>query len=226
MVVENKQFQREFMCYSMNFLELQDSKKNATQLNKTDKIIMPESILDHLSRYPKIECPYTFKLSNKKSKREVYCGVLEFTSNDPHIIYVPRWLMLNLGVEDGERVNVDSVTLEKGEFIKLRPQSELFFKLKNPKRLLERHLTNFTTMFQGEIISINYLGKRFDIDVLETKPDKAINVVNTNINLEFVNMFLEEEDEEKDVPKDATTGTDNNKDQGYWSNMNGGRKIG
>ena len=121
MVLENKQFQREFLCYSMNFLEIQDNTKNANHLNCSDKIIMPEATLDHLHRYHEIQCPYTFQLKNSTNSKTAYCGVLEFTSENPHVIYAPNWLMFNLGIKDGDRIYVNSVTLDKGQSIILRP---------------------------------------------------------------------------------------------------------
>ena len=65
MVDENKQFEREFLCYSIDFLAIHDPTKNAKSLNSADKIIMPESTLDHLHRYPNITCPYVFQIKNK-----------------------------------------------------------------------------------------------------------------------------------------------------------------
>jgi ubiquitin fusion degradation protein 1 len=219
----------------MDFLAIQDSSRNATILNRSDKIIMPEAVLDHLHRYSTIPCPYTFQLENNKTKQSAYSGVLEFTSPDAHIVYIPRWLMLNLGVDDGDRLNINSVTLDKGSSIKLRPQSEKFFKISNPKALLERHLRNFTTLYQGEIITIQYLGRIFDIDVLETQPDYAINIIDTDINLEFVNMFDEDEPhiksptyavESHDKSElDDSSDSDEDKGSNYWKKFGSGQKL-
>lgn len=38
---------------------------------------------------------------------------------------------------------------------------------------------------QGDTIVIEYNGKRYHIDVLEVKPDKAISVVETDVNVDF-----------------------------------------
>jgi len=224
MVTENKQFEREFLCYSMDFLAIHDRTKNAKKLNSTDKIIMPESALDHLQRYHNILCPYVFQLTNKDMV--AYCGVLEFTSESPHVIYVPKWLMLNLGLTDGDRVDVTSVNLQKGESIVLRPQSEMFFKLSNPKSVLEHHLKRFTVLYQGEILSIEYLGKTFDIDVIETKPDVAIDITDTDLKLEFVNMFdSKTKDDTKDEPSKPSKLLKPNDDEpdDYWSKIGPGK---
>lgn len=219
MVTENKQFEREFLCYSMDFLAIHNSTKNPDSLNSTDKIIMPESTLDHLQRYPNINCPYVFRLNNKD--KVAFCGVLEFTSESPHVIYVPKWIMLNLGLADGDRVDVTSVTLQKGESIVLRPQTETFFKLSNPKSVLEHYLKKFTVLYQGEILSIEYLDRMFDIDVIETKPDLAIDIVDTDLRLEFVNMFEELKPAEPPEPVEPVTKIqkkeEDSPEKDYWS---------
>jgi hypothetical protein len=183
-------FQKEYLCYSFEFLKIHDPDKKTISDN-TDKIIMPESVLDYLSRDDELVGPYTFKLINILNNKSAYAGVLEFTSYDTHIIYVPEWLMQNIGVVDGGRVDVNQITLQKGKSIILRPHTENFFKISNPKRLLERYLRNFTTLYQGEIISIPYLGKIFDIDVIESEPCDAVNIIDSDITLEFINMFSE-----------------------------------
>ena len=150
---------------------------------------MPVIALDHLHRYENIPCPYTFQMKNKINGKTAYCGVLEFTSGNSHVIYVPKWLMMNIGVKDGERIDIVSATLEKGLSILLRPQTELFFKLSNPKAVLERHLKKYTVLYQGEIITLEYLGRTFDIDVIETTPGSAITIIDTDLRLGFMNMF-------------------------------------
>jgi hypothetical protein len=209
MVTENKQFEREFLCYSMDFLAVQDKTKNAKVLNGSDKIIMPEAILDHLHRYPNIMSPYMFRLKNKD--KVGYCGVLEFTSDSPHVVYVPKWLMVNLGLMDGDRFEILSVNLQKGEMISLRPKTEMFFKLSNPKSVLENHLKRFTVLYQGETLRLDYLGKSFEIDVAETSPDRAIDITDIDLKLQFINIFDKTKEEEADKPD-------------YWSKAGPGKK--
>lgn len=215
MVTENKQFEREFLCYSMDFLAVKDKTKNAKVLNSSDKIIMPEAILDHLHRYPNIMSPFMFRLKSKD--RVAYCGVLEFTSDSPHVVYVPNWLMVNMGLKDGDRFEILSVNLQKGDMISLRPKTEIFFKLANPKAVLENYLKKFTVLYQGEMLRIDYLGKTFEIDVVNTLPDRAIDITDTDLKLQFINIF--------DKSNGDNSGNIGNSDKpDYWSKAGPGNK--
>lgn len=216
MVQENKQFEREFLCYSMDFLSLKDKTKNAKTLNNTDKIIMPEAILDHLHRYPNISSPYIFKLKNKD--RIHYCGVLEFTSDSAHVVYVPQWIMTNMDLKDGDRFEILSVNLQKGDLITLQPRNELFFKLSNPKSVLENYLRKFTVLYQGETLRIQYLGRTFDIDVVETKPDRAIDITDIDLKLQFINIF-----DETTTKLDNKQSVEYNEKVDYWSKLGTGK---
>lgn len=55
------------------------------------------------------EATYIFELTGKKPFR-IYCGVLEFTA-EPGQVCVPRWIMNNLGLGEGEEVQVRNVHL-------------------------------------------------------------------------------------------------------------------
>ena len=147
-------FRQEYLCYSMEFFSPQTNITNDTnetnkdrinklkKLEASDKIIMPMSSLNLISKYD-VTSPYTFKLSNSKTCKDIYGGVLEFTSNDNRIIYLPNWMMVNLGINNRERINVKLVELNKGTFIKLRPHNEKFFQLSDPRSVLEYYLKSF-----------------------------------------------------------------------------------
>ena len=65
------------------------------------KIIMPPSALDHLTRL-NIKFPMLFKLTNLAPgvSKTTHCGVLEFIADEGKL-YVPRWIMNNLGINQG-----------------------------------------------------------------------------------------------------------------------------
>ncbi len=64
-----------------------------------------------------------FKLYHPKSQRQVFAGVLEFTSPTMDHGYLPQWMMDHLTVEPGEEVDFKHVDLPKGQFVKLQPVS-------------------------------------------------------------------------------------------------------
>lgn len=53
---------------------------------------MPPSALELLTRL-NIEYPMIFKLTNKRTKRQTHCGVLEFVADEGNI-YLPHWVCI------------------------------------------------------------------------------------------------------------------------------------
>ncbi|CAH1731090.1 unnamed protein product [Aphis gossypii] len=147
------------------------------------KIIMPPSALDILTRL-NINYPMLFKLTNKKSNRQTHCGVLEFIA-DEEKIYIPYWMMKNLLLDEGDVVQVESVSLEVATFSKFQPQNSEFLDITNQKAVLENCLRNFACLTTGDIIAIKYNQKVYEMCVLETKPGNAVSIIECDMNVEF-----------------------------------------
>lgn len=169
-------FQHTFKCHSMAVLGKPD-------LENGGKIILPASALEMLARL-RIEYPMLFEISHPTKGNKTHCGVLEFTATEG-TCGLPFWMMKNLEIEEGGFINVKSVNLQKGTFVKLQPMSSAFYEISNPKAVLEMCFRNFAALTQGDILSIQYLNKTFYLSVLETKPAKAISIIETDINLDF-----------------------------------------
>uniref|UniRef100_A0A8C9T6C2 Ubiquitin recognition factor in ER-associated degradation protein 1 n=1 Tax=Scleropages formosus TaxID=113540 RepID=A0A8C9T6C2_SCLFO len=144
---------------------------------------MPPSALDQLSRL-NITYPMLFKLTNKNSDRMTHCGVLEFVA-DEGICYLPHWMMQNLLLEEGGLVQVESVNLMVATYSKFQPQSPDFLDITNPKAVLENALRNFACLTTGDVIAINYNEKIYELRVMETKPDKAVSIIECDMNVDF-----------------------------------------
>jgi len=147
------------------------------------KIIMPPSALDILTRL-NINYPMLFKLTNKRSNRQTHCGVLEFIA-DEEKIYIPYWMMKNLLLDEGDMVQVESVSLEVATFSKFQPQNSEFLDITNPKAVLENCLRNFACLTTGDVIAIKYNQKVYEMCVLETKPGNAVSIIECDMNVEF-----------------------------------------
>uniref|UniRef100_A0A6I8RHQ1 Ubiquitin recognition factor in ER-associated degradation protein 1 n=1 Tax=Xenopus tropicalis TaxID=8364 RepID=A0A6I8RHQ1_XENTR len=146
-------------------------------------VIMPPSALDQLSRL-NITYPMLFKLTNKNSDRMTHCGVLEFVA-DEGICYLPHWMMQNLLLEEGGLLQVESVNLQVATYSKFQPQSPDFLDITNPKAVLENALRNFACLTTGDVIAINYNEKIYELRVMETKPDKAVSIIECDMNVDF-----------------------------------------
>lgn len=168
-----------YQCFSVAMLpgnERQDVERGG-------KIIMPPSALELLTRL-NINYPMLFKLTNKKTRRETHCGVLEFVADEGKV-YLPLWMMHNLTLEEGELVSMESVSLPVGTFSKFQPLNPDFLDISNPKAVLENCLRSFACLTTGDIIAVQYNQKIYELCVLETKPGNAISIIECDMNVEF-----------------------------------------
>uniref|UniRef100_A0A8B9YCY5 Ubiquitin recognition factor in ER associated degradation 1 n=1 Tax=Bos mutus grunniens TaxID=30521 RepID=A0A8B9YCY5_BOSMU len=204
-VFQNR-FSTQYRCFSVSMLA---GPNDRSDVEKGGKIIMPPSALDQLSRL-NITYPMLFKLTNKNSDRVTHCGVLEFVA-DEGICYLPHWMMQNLLLEEGGLVQVESVNLQVATYSKFQPQSPDFLDITNPKAVLENALRNFACLTTGDVIAINYNEKArpptpqlafsllsswlpgkpcrlcliYELRVMETKPDKAVSIIECDMNVDF-----------------------------------------
>ncbi|WVZ25287.1 hypothetical protein V8G54_003831 [Vigna mungo] len=141
------------------------------QIESGDKIIMPPSALDRLvlsAASLHIDYPMLFELRNDAAERVSHCGVLEFIAEEG-MIYMPYWMMENMLLQEGDIVKVKNVTLPKGTYVKLQPHTKDFLDISNPKA----------------IIMVAYNNKKYYIDIIETKPDHAISIIETDCEVDF-----------------------------------------
>ncbi|XP_017785704.1 PREDICTED: ubiquitin fusion degradation protein 1 homolog [Nicrophorus vespilloides] len=172
-------FNCNYRCYSVAMLpgnERQDVEKGG-------KIIMPPSALETLTRL-NINYPMLFRLTNKKTSRTTHGGVLEFIADEENV-YLPLWMMNNLVLEEGDMLQVESVSLPVGTFSKFQPLSPDFLDITNPKAVLENCLRTFACLTMGDVIAVKYNKKAYELSVLETKPENAISIIECDMNVEF-----------------------------------------
>ncbi|XP_030896794.1 ubiquitin recognition factor in ER-associated degradation protein 1-like [Leptonychotes weddellii] len=94
-------------------------------------------------------------------------------------------MMQNLLLEEGGLVQVESVNLQVATYSKFQPQSPDFLDITNPKAVLENALRNFACLTTGDVIAINYNEKIYELRVMETKPDKAVSIIECDMNVDF-----------------------------------------
>ncbi|OXB69609.1 UNVERIFIED_CONTAM: hypothetical protein H355_001939, partial [Colinus virginianus] len=123
-------------------------------------------------------------LTNKNPDQMTYCGVTEFKA-DEGICYLLHWMMKNLLLEEGGIVQVESVNFQVATYSKFQLQSLDFLDITNPKAVLENALRNFACLTTGDVIAINYNEKIYELWVMETKPDKAVSIIECDTNVDF-----------------------------------------
>ena len=173
-------------AYSITFL-------NRSDLEKGDKVLLPPNILQKLSE-SEIKNPMIFEIKNLNSRKKSYCGVMDFTADDG-CAYLPLWMMKNLDFKDGEKIIFNYTFLEKGNYVKLQPQTDDFLKVSNPKAVLEAKLRHFTCLTKSDVIGIEHNSKIYWINVLEVKPGTAISIIDTDIDVDFALPLINEKSE-------------------------------
>jgi ubiquitin fusion degradation protein 1 len=154
-----------------------------SEVEKGNKIILPGSAAERLVRL-NISYPMLFRITNRSMGTSTHCGVLEFTAEEG-TCGLPYWLMQQLVIVEGSDVLIENVSLPMGNFLKIRPYETAFIDLPNPKAVLETSLRNFSCLTSGETINIEFAGRNFEIEILETRPAEAILTIETDINIEF-----------------------------------------
>merc|ERR1712137_1358176 len=88
-------------------------------------------------------------------------------------------------LEEGDLLTVRNACLDKGTYVKFRPQSKSFKELANPRAVLERTLAKYACLTKGETIRIFYNDRTYDIDVVELKPHDAVSIIEADLNVDF-----------------------------------------
>lgn len=125
-----------------------------------------------------------FKITNRKVERHTHAGVLEFIADEGKI-YIPYWMMKNLVLEEGDLVTIENVSLPIATYSKFQPQSVEFLDITNPKAVLENCLRNFACLTTGDVIAISYNNKIYELLVLESKPGRAVTIIECDMEVEF-----------------------------------------
>ncbi|CAL0304154.1 unnamed protein product [Lupinus luteus] len=187
---EYERFEHFYRCYPVSFIE-------KPSLENGDKIIIPPSALHRLASL-EIEYPMLFELTNPVAERISHCGVLEFTA-DEGCIYMPNWMMENLQLQERGLVVLKSISLPKGTFVKLQPHTTDFLEISDTRAVLETSLRSYSCLTTGDTIMIAYNNKKYYINVVETKPSRAISIIETDCEVDFVQP-LDYKEPEKQLP--------------------------
>nr|UXY88198.1 ubiquitin fusion degradation protein [Cryptomonas curvata] len=186
-------------CYPISFIEKFSNCKG-------DKILLPSSILENITNKD-VKWPLIFEIFNKESGRKTHCGVLEFTS-DEGCAYLPYWMIKNLFAIEGETLFFKYANLDKGNYVKIQPQTSDFLDISNPRAVLESNLRFFTCLTKDDSIAIDYNDKIYWLNVLEVKPGNAISIIETDINVDFsLPMCTYNKEKNQSILSDKTNDT-------------------
>ena len=140
--------------------------------NNGNKVICPKYILYELSKYENIVYPITIKY------KHLYLGVLEFKEFIDEI-YIPNHIFYNLNLVENEKIEMKilSKPLPKATYIKIKSQSEEFYKIEDKKKYLEAHLKNLYTVISANTnINLIYGNNIIALSILECKPETNVSI--------------------------------------------------
>lgn len=180
MFPDGRSFKQKYKAYSVSMLPTGNDRSD---VEKGGKIIMPPSALDTLTRL-NVEYPMLFKLTNGKKNRTTHAGVLEFVADEGKV-YLPYWMMHNMLLEEGDFIQIESVSLPVAVYSKFQPQNTDFLDITNPTAVLENALRNFACLTTGDLVAIKYNKKIYELCVLETRPGNAVSIIECDMNVEF-----------------------------------------
>ncbi|WRX17803.1 Ubiquitin fusion degradation protein Ufd1-like - like 3 [Theobroma cacao] len=155
----------------------------ASRVELGNRILMPLSAFDSLVDKG-VESPWLFELCNPVTGKTSHCGVLEFTSDEGFVL-LPAPMMESMELEEGELVTLKSASLDKGTFLKLQPHTKNFMQLSDPKAVLEKAFRDFCCLTTGDTIMIMHNDIKFYIDIVEAKPSLAVNIIDTDCEVDF-----------------------------------------
>lgn len=148
-----------------------------------------------------------FKLQNLQNNRSTHCGVLEFLQSDEPVCFLPCWMMNHLKLKDGDNICIESVSfLPPATFARFQPKSKDFLDISNTRAVLEHALRSFSCLTTGDIISIRYLNRDYELSVLELKPSNAVSIIECDMEVDFAPAM--DSIEEKSVPSTTVTNDD------------------
>lgn len=152
--------------------------------------------------------PLTFRLVNPVSGRVCYAGIREFSTEEGFVGLSP-FLRASLGFDDSyamatpktlpngsnasqmpnqpeAKLTVHFEALPKATYVRLRPL-EAGYDPEDWKALLEKHLReNFTTLTNGEILTVTSGREEFRFLVDDLRPnDKAVTLVDTDLEVDI-----------------------------------------
>ena len=148
----------------------------------SNKIIIPKTVLEKISKYEGIIYPLNFKINNSDIL------VTSYDFKDTEYVYIPEQLFanLNLNIDGFINLSLHNVNIPKGTNVKLKPHTSNFLEIVDHKTFLETILvSNFTTLTKNQTITVKYLDQIINIDIIECQPEDTISIVNTDLEVDF-----------------------------------------
>eukprot|EP01012_Entosiphon_sulcatum_P005153 TRINITY_DN12215_c0_g1_i1.p1 TRINITY_DN12215_c0_g1~~TRINITY_DN12215_c0_g1_i1.p1 ORF type:complete len:750 (+),score=145.51 TRINITY_DN12215_c0_g1_i1:25-2274(+) len=162
-------------------------------------VVLPREAMLRILQCSDLKLPLLVEVK-PASGRRAYCAVADYNSPDGNVI-VPDWMMVDLFLTEGQRVEIRCVELPLCSYCKLQPQSQEFYKVQDPKSVLTVGLMQYAALTEGTSIPIEHEGQTYLMEVVELKPEPAVSLLSNfamfEVPLEFVPAPDYEDEREK-----------------------------
>lgn len=179
----------EFICFYIKHIEKYENK------NESSFIILPPSYLSSIMsdyQYSELHFPLVFSVKNEKTRCVTFCTVYEFDSEEGKCL-IPDWVMIQLGLEEGEKIIVEHYKEEipKGQKVIVSPQTQNFYNEYDFLNQLETAFLEYYVLKKNAMISVRLNDRIYLIEIIETFPNDLICTIDSDIEIEFDNTFIE-----------------------------------
>ncbi|KAG7377779.1 Ubiquitin fusion degradation protein UFD1 [Phytophthora pseudosyringae] len=196
-----------------------------------DKITLPVSALEELNPQNALELGvFTFELSFDEElpggvsptvKRQTHAGVLEFVAEEGTVGLPPKVAtsLFRQAKRLPGSIQVRFVRLEKGKFASLQPRGDGFGDRQiDFKHMLERSLKTHTTLTEGDVLFVRHGRETFEVVVAELKPESAVNILNTDLEVDMVpcEAVAKKKEAEKRLEEEAACAVALAQEQEQW----------
>jgi len=164
---------------------------DAASVESTDKISLPFQFASSIYEQPDVSLPLMFELKTPTG-RKTHCGIFEFMYGLPptHVL-MPQWVMDDLFLGEGQRVQVRCVRLDLITKVKVQPHTIEFYEAVREAGgdvagLLTMNLKRLSALTEGTSVPI-VLGpnRRLLVEIVELEPSSAVRVVDSNVTEDF-----------------------------------------
>ena len=163
---------------------------NMETLQNSTKGVFPASLLSQFPEQTSSSTPMTLMIQGKEAVRPLYVTAHEFSAQEG-TIYLPLTLMQHAFIQEGERVELQPVSLPKVKEIGLRPTDSRFAKeIDDPKARLEQAIVErYHVLSVGDLIQLNgddSNNEPWILEVEKLEPATTISTTESDPSVEFL----------------------------------------
>ena len=203
----------EYFAYSFNTVKAKFN-RDFTEYECGNRIIVPESLYPFILQN-KINEPPLFKFESDLSTNITHVSVLEYSVNEPNIIYIPNWMMKSYDITEYDENTKSGATvkltlknnneLKKCSYIKVKPLDKGFYDIDNQSSLLEKALKKYGCLTVGDTMRVDNNGTELKFDIVElmskfhygTSELKAVDIIDTDCIFDIIDLSDNDNNEEK-----------------------------